>query len=264
MDCRIKVSLGIGLTLILLFCSCRRGIRSDWDKVIATDWGYDAVQLVEPADFEEAKLTSLFQRFVASECKSRKVARLSVATTEFNLRAIGYSDVSERFLPAGNQKLVMPPETAARVFCFQGSAEAQIRANGQTQTLLLAGAESPRNLSVGVRSTVITNVELWSRATGGLNDTLSVSVRASQVPTVETARTLFEHLKWLTGVDTDLVIRTDSFFFTPTRLTFDVFEPDRNPLTKSDYRATPYVWCSTSGDFCQAESGIASVTRPLE
>jgi len=212
---------------------------------------YDLGIVLPRNQFNEAKLAARLSAFASSQTTRHTLSRLSIASSEIDLRAVipgrslGFENPS---LASGkwNQDLF-----AAQVLCINGMASAYLKFGNSVKLVQLLGNRDPRNLVVSGHLVRLVSFSIIGG--GGGFDQLTTRGEEAPVELYVEAKPLLSQsdteqltiqlLRDLKLEKVLVVVRSDSLFGDFGGPSFDIFHPPFLNVQEAIYRRTPYVSC---------------------
>jgi hypothetical protein len=241
---------------------------------------YDAARTISASDLRSPNLLDDLSKFVAAECKERKLVRLTLAATAREL-----SNVSNVELPPlrrasipdllrADPSLLNPNlerTNAAQVFCFGGNATVAVRIGSNVVFHRLRGNDDPRGIDLRGRRFMLIGFRLdmepqnvAKHDPNPLPAELRIFATISALQGLEAAAAVRAYIEEATGTPTYLFLRTDPFFFDYGGPRTDAFSPNASRVSVGEFLARPYIVCwpgSGTGNCRLMTSHIESVAK---
>lgn len=215
---------------------------------------YDAAKLIKLGQFEDTDLLKLFGRFVQSECRGHKLARLIVSPNRWDLTSafnVSFPEANPaEVIRKGLFRLHFGKPTVAQVWCFENQATVTVRRGEEITHYQLKGDRSAQELEKNGVSLMLVGANLragWpasnSAASERPTDTIWLYVRAMDLPKLDIAESIHEELEKETGTATFLILRTDSFFVEYDGPAWDIFAKSLPEGSATKFLDKPHIVC---------------------
>lgn len=207
----------------------------------------DAARVLPSTTFEPSHVRGVLKQFVRSECAGRKLARLTLAASDRDLRLVGNANLPSRLPNPAPDSARQESLAAAQVMCFGDLATAWVRQHGVVTRYQLLGVGDAREI---VRRPV--NMKLvgfrlrpgWKDGVGTpAPDRVWLYAQVDELPDLDTAARIYSAFESQLGVVVYLVIRTDSLFFHYDGPYFDAFTVPVPEISDQEYLARPLITC---------------------
>jgi hypothetical protein len=209
--------------------------------IYAEDYSYsqksvhvtDEAQIVASREFTMSLLLRRFGSFIDSECHSRPLARLILATSQRDLGNALNANMPEGLGPRNRTRIEIGRPRVAEVVCLAGAATAIIRSGDQIERRQLAGQPSTRDLEVsGIRLELVGFRLLAEPLVGPgrddahpLPERVWVYLRTSRLPSIGIAKVVQDYFANAIGTQVFVIVRTDPFFAAYDGPRFDILDP---------------------------------------
>jgi hypothetical protein len=220
---------------------------------------YDEARLISPAKFRDDVLKQIFESFVSAECATRKLARLTLATSQHDLGDTTNA-ISPHSIPSAQIiRIQTGGLSVAQALCFEGKATSFIRHGRIVTRTQISGTTASRDVFLEGTKLTLVGFRLRSQPPGQsedprpLPDRVWIYAQAAVLPNIPVAARIHQELQELTGVPTYLIVRTDPFFSDYDGPITDLFDTSSKQYSRDSYTSRPTVVCrpTASGNKCE-------------